>query len=83
MISATALAPTDGAVWQLPGRLGLTADIRRLDDVIAAWAQTVDDEVRPMVERQLGGRAKRYRPATVFSCYPASATGKPPDTVVR
>jgi geranylgeranyl pyrophosphate synthase len=84
MISATAqTAPKDGAVWQLPDRLGLAADIRRLNDVIAAWARAADDEVRPMVERQLAGRAKRYRPATVFSCYRATATGRPSDVVVR
>ena len=36
-----------------------------------------------MVERQLAGRAKRYRPATVFACYRAAAVGRPPDEVVR
>lgn len=76
-------APNEGAVWQLPDRLGLAADIRRLNDVMAAWARGTDDEVRPMVERQLTGRAKRYRPAMVFSCYRATANGRPPDAVVR
>jgi geranylgeranyl pyrophosphate synthase len=73
----------DGAVWELPDRLGLTADIRRLNEVISAWADGVDDEISPMVQRQLAGRAKRYRPATVFSCYRATAPGRPPDVVVR
>ncbi|CAN5220691.1 hypothetical protein BH18ACT12_BH18ACT12_11920 [soil metagenome] len=54
-----------------------------MNDVIGAWAETTDAEVRPMVERQLAGRAKRYRPATVFACYRAIAPGRPTDAVVR
>jgi geranylgeranyl pyrophosphate synthase len=82
--SATGHAPPyGGAVWELPNRLGLTEDVRRLNEVIAAWADGTDDEVRPMVERQLAGRAKRYRPATVFVSYRATANGRPPDGVVR
>jgi len=36
-----------------------------------------------MIERQLAGRAKRYRPATVFACWRAVQTGDPPGIVVR
>jgi geranylgeranyl pyrophosphate synthase len=72
-----------GAVWHLPDRLGLSADIRRLNDYIAAWAEGAADEVRPMVDRQIAGRAKRYRPVTIFSCYRATTAGRPPDAVVR
>src|SRR6266702_8233316 len=83
MVCATAQAPLRGAVWELPERLGLAADVRRLNDVIAAWTDGTDEEVRAMVERQLAGRAKRFRPATVFACYRAAASGRPPDEVVR
>jgi geranylgeranyl pyrophosphate synthase len=75
--------PPGGAVWELPERLGLAGDIRRLNDVIGQWAEATDAEVRPMVERQLAGRAKRYRPATIFACYRATAAGRPTDEVVR
>lgn len=84
MASALAHSPADGgAVWELPDRLGLAADVCRLNDVITAWACCTDGEVRPMVERQLNGRAKRYRPATVFACCRATEASQPPDEVVR
>ena len=84
MASASQRLPTDSrAVWELSDRLGLAADVRRLNDVIGAWAQGTNAEVRPLVERQLAGRAKRYRPATVFACYRASAKGPPTDEVVQ
>jgi geranylgeranyl pyrophosphate synthase len=76
-------APRAGAVWDLPERLGLSADVARLNETIAAWAAATDPEVRPMVERQLGGRAKRYRPATVFACFRATSGGPPTEQVVR
>jgi geranylgeranyl pyrophosphate synthase len=84
VVSATGQAlPDGGAVWELPDRLGLTEDVRRLNEVIAAWATGTDEEVRPMVERQLAGRAKRYRPATVFGSCRATVAGRPPDEVIR
>jgi geranylgeranyl pyrophosphate synthase len=83
MVSASAQVPAGGAVWELPQLLGLDADIRRLNDVLTAWTDCTDEEVRPMVERQLAGRAKRYRPATVFACYRAMGFGQPPEKVVR
>jgi len=63
--------------------LGLSADIRRVEVVLADWAATADAEMRPMIDRQLAGRAKRYRPATVFACYRAIADDAPPDSIVR
>ena len=77
------MAPPRGAVWELPERLGLGDDVARLNTVIAGWASSTDPEVRPMVERQLGGRAKRYRPATVFACFRATTAGTPTEQVVR
>jgi len=82
--AATPHAPPEGgAVWELPERLGLDEDVRRLNDLVAAWAKATDPEVRPMVVRQLAGRAKRYRPATVFACYRATTAGRPTNEVVR
>jgi geranylgeranyl pyrophosphate synthase len=75
------LAPT--AVWDLPQRLGLADDVTRVAEVLDAWLGSTDPEVRPMIQRQLAGRAKRYRPATVFGCYRAVASGSPPDEIVR
>jgi geranylgeranyl pyrophosphate synthase len=76
--------PADpSVVWELVDRLDLGAEMRRVDDVLAEWLGTIDREVRPMVERQLGGRAKRYRPATVLVCYRANANGRLPENVVR
>ncbi len=72
-----------GGVWDLPTHLGLSADIRRLNATIASWADSVAEEVRPFLERQLSGRAKRYRPVTTFACHRAMQTRRPPDEVVR
>jgi geranylgeranyl pyrophosphate synthase len=71
------------AAWDLPMLLGLSADVVRVEGVLADWAATADIEMRPMIDRQLAGRAKRYRPATVFACYRAITDDAPPDMVVR
>ena len=71
------------AAWDLPMLLGLSADIRRVEVVLADWAATADAEMRPMIDRQLAGRAKSYRPATVFACYRAIADDAPRDSIVR
>ena len=83
MSAAQATQADSGAVWELPARLGLAADVERLNEVIATWTQSTDAEVRAMIERQLAGRAKGYRPATVFACYRATAKGSPPEQIVR
>jgi geranylgeranyl pyrophosphate synthase len=70
-------------VWELPERLGLAADIRRVRSIITAWTQDIDEKIRPMVERQLAGPAKLYRPATVLSCYLATGPAPLPDYVLR
>lgn len=83
MASTIQTAATEGAAWELPERLGLAADVQRVEELLVAWARTANGEVRPMIERQLAGRAKGYRPATIFACYRATARGGPPDIVVR
>jgi geranylgeranyl pyrophosphate synthase len=72
MSAAQALA--ERSAWELPELLGLTADLERLHEVIEAWIDQCDGEVQPMVRRQLSGRAKYFRPVTVFACYHATTT---------
>jgi geranylgeranyl pyrophosphate synthase len=59
------------SAWELPDLLGLTGDLDRLHDLIGKWIDSCDSEVQPMVRRQLSGRAKYFRPVTVFACYHA------------
>src|SRR4029077_10955986 len=75
-MSAAAPESAERSAWELPELLGLTADLDRLHDFIGEWIDACDTEVQPMVRRQLSGRAKYFRPVTVFACYHAS-TMKP------
>jgi geranylgeranyl pyrophosphate synthase len=74
--------PLEGAVWELPQRLGLTSDIVRLQETLARWANECDPEVREMVQRQLGGRAKYFRPVTLFACHRSIRSEAPPPVVL-
>src|SRR5689334_19588643 len=65
-------------VWELPRRLGLASDIDKLKDFIAGWIEGCDIEVREMVRRQLSGRAKYFRPVTIFACHRAMSDEMPP-----
>lgn len=71
----------DFDVWDLPRRMGLEADIAALQQVLRDWVEQCDSEVREMVRRQFSGRAKYYRPVTVFACHRAM-TGEPPPAPV-
>jgi geranylgeranyl pyrophosphate synthase len=64
------------SAWELPEVLGLTADLDRLHELIGEWTEGCDPEVREMIRRQLSGRAKYFRPVTVFACH-RSMTNKP------
>ncbi|MGB7623867.1 MAG: polyprenyl synthetase family protein [Terriglobia bacterium] len=66
----------NGAVWELPSRLGLTPEIQQLREFILRWVEECDPEVREIVRHQVSGRAKYFRPVTIFACYRAT-TGKP------
>jgi geranylgeranyl pyrophosphate synthase len=67
---SVAAKPTEiSAAWELPQRLGLSADLQRLRSRLAAWVDEADPEVRPMIQAQLSARAKYFRPLTIFSCY--------------
>ena len=57
------------AAWELPHRVGLTADLERLKAFIAQWVEECDAEVREIIRCQLSGRAKYFRPVTIFACY--------------
>ncbi len=70
------------AVWELPERLGLTEDIVLLQQALSHWASGCDPEVREMVQRQVGGRAKYFRPVTVFACQRSVKEGPPPRSVL-
>ena len=82
-MNATAEAVTEArAVWELPQRLGLTGDLKRLQGVLAGWIAQTDAEVRHMIQTQLSGRAKHFRPVTVFACCRSMVDKDPRDEVV-
>ena len=70
------------AVWELPDRMGLTGDIDRLRAFLSAWVEETDVEVRPMIQAQLAGRAKYFRPVAIFACY-RSVVDEAPSEQVR
>lgn len=76
MSEATAVGSS--SVWELPHRLGLASEIEQLKTFIAGWIEECDAEVREMVRRQLSGRAKYFRPVTIFACYRAMSDQPPP-----
>ena len=83
-MSATTNSVTEiSAVWDLPHRLGLIDDLQRFQALLAAWVTETNPEVRPMIETQLSGRAKYFRPVTVFSCYRAAVNGDPTAAAVH
>jgi geranylgeranyl pyrophosphate synthase len=65
------------AVWELPQRMGLAADLQRLQTILTTWVEETDPEVRAMIQEQLSGRAKYFRPVTIFACH-RSVSDKPP-----
>lgn len=75
------MSAAERSAWELPGLLGLTGDLDRLHAFLAEWVEECDPEVLDMVRRQLGARAKYFRPVTVFACYHAT-TEKPLSTRV-
>jgi len=82
MSATTKPLPEISAVWELPQRLGLTTDLKRLQSLLTAWVEETDPEVRPMVQAQLSGRAKYFRPVTIFSCYRSALNQDPSPEVL-
>jgi geranylgeranyl pyrophosphate synthase len=70
------------AVWELPQRMGLAADLERLHAFLTAWVKQTDPEVSTMIETQLSGRAKYFRPVTIFACCRSITDGPPSDQVL-
>lgn len=56
------------AVWALPERLGLTDEVARVKLLLRDWADQCDPEMNVMIRRQLGARAKHFRPVTTLAC---------------
>ena len=63
--------PDTRSAWDLPALLGVEDDLAAMRALIAGWLVDCDPEVREMVQRQLSGRAKYFRPVTVFACHRA------------
>lgn len=66
------------SVWDLPASLGLDAEIAQLKEFIGEWIEQSDAEVRDIIRRQLSGRAKYFRPVTIFACHRAVSKDPPP-----
>jgi len=82
-MSETAESPVEvKAVWELPQRLGLTAHLEQLRERLERWVEQCDPEIRDIIRYQLAGRAKYFRPVTIFSCYRATTKKNPPDSLV-
>jgi geranylgeranyl pyrophosphate synthase len=79
---APEIPPENKAVWDLPARMGLSSDLDRLRTFIAEWIRQTDPEVRTMIEAQLSGRAKYFRPVTIFACFRAIEDRAPSETVL-
>lgn len=73
---------TKEAVWELPDRLGFTQDVDRAKDFIANWIEQCDEEVRRMIRYQLAGRAKYFRPVTIFACHRATTEDTVPSEMI-
>ena len=65
-----------GDVWNLPERLGVAAEIVRVDEFIGEWIDSCEEEIQGMLRYQLTGPAKRFRPVLIFACQRA-VTGAP------
>src|SRR2546428_6574090 len=71
------------SAWGLPEALGLADEIERLRNLLETWMVEIDPEVLPMVRYQLEGRAKYFRPVTLFACYRAVTPRAVPVKVLR
>jgi geranylgeranyl pyrophosphate synthase len=82
-MSAAQAAPAERSAWELPELLGVSGDLDRLHELLGEWVEECDPEVREMVRRQLSGRAKYFRPVTVFACHAAVSRRPVPGRVLR
>lgn len=49
----------------------MSSSITELKEFLTEWTEECDMEVREMIRRQLSGRAKYFRPVTLFACHRA------------
>ena len=75
--------PAVDSAWGLPEALGLTDDVERLRAFIATWQEECDPEVVRIVRHQLSGRAKYFRPVTIFACHRALDPEPPDEALIR
>jgi all-trans-nonaprenyl-diphosphate synthase len=68
--SEQALNPGDEAVIS---KLGYATDVHRLRRAIFEWVGGASEEMQPLLQWQFLGRAKYFRPLTIFAC--SRATG--------
>jgi len=76
-------SPKVDSAWGLPAALGLADETERLRDFLETWVEQLDPEVLPMVRYQLEGRAKYFRPVTLFACHRAVTQRSVPLKVLR
>src|SRR5260370_25819397 len=76
-------SPKVDLAWGLPAALGLADETERLRDFVETWVEQLDPEVLPMVRYQLEGRAKYFRPVTLFACHRAVTQRSVPLRVMR
>jgi len=74
------LHPADEAVIS---RLGYGPDVQRLRAGVLEWVATASDEMRPQLQWQFCGRAKYFRPLTVFACCRASRPDRVTPEILR
>jgi geranylgeranyl pyrophosphate synthase len=63
----TGLVASDDVI----ARLGAAAEIELLRERIAAWLESVDDELREPLAWAFSGTPKHFRPMTLFACHRA------------
>jgi geranylgeranyl pyrophosphate synthase len=63
----TGLVASDDVI----GQLGAAAEIELLRERIAAWLESVDDELREPLAWAFSGTPKHFRPMTLFACHRA------------
>lgn len=77
-----ALAP-DAATTDIIAALGFSEEIRRLRGVIDDWIEAADPDMRPLLSWQFVGKAKYFRPLTLFGCHRAISREAIPDSLIR
>ena len=63
--------------------LGFTDEIRRLRARLDDWIGEASAEMRPLLTWQFVGKAKYFRPLTMFSCHRAVGGGPVSDALIR